>query len=103
MFFKTKETYEITQFDEHFTSITEEAIHYLADRGVELIGTDAPSVDPVNAELTAHLACRERGVTIIENLFLKDVEQGYYEFVGVPLAIQGGDASPIRAVIRKSI
>jgi len=103
VFFKTKEIYNETVFDENFTPLTEEAVHYLADLGIQLIGTDAPSIDPLNAELSAHHACRERGVTIIENLYLKDVEQGYYEFIGVPLPIQGGDASPIRAVIRKSI
>ncbi|MGM9943962.1 MAG: cyclase family protein [Lysinibacillus sp.] len=102
LFFKTKQQYDLYRFDASFTTIHPEVVSFLAEKGVKVVGTDAPSVDEVDdAALQAHQAFRQEGLYIIENLYLKDIETGMYEFIGVPLAIQGGDASPIRAVVRK--
>lgn len=102
VFFKTRNDMSIYRFDADYKIVTAAAIEVLKEKGVQLIGVDTPSVDAVDNEaLTAHHACREAQMIIIENLYLKDTEAGNYEFIGLPLAIQGGDASPIRAVIRK--
>lgn len=102
IFFKTKKEHDLYHFDASYTTVHPEAVAFLAAQGIKVLGTDAPSVDAVeDAALQAHCACNEEGVYIIENLYLKDVEAGLYEFIGLPLAIQGGDASPIRAIIRK--
>ncbi len=102
IFFKTKEAYDLYRFADSYATIHPDAVVYLASRGIRVIGTDAPSVDAVEeVALPAHHACKEAGIYIIENLYLKDAEVGMYEFIGLPLPIQGGDASPIRAVIRK--
>jgi kynurenine formamidase len=47
-----------------------------------------------------HLACAERGITHIEGLANLDklVGRGRFRFIGFPLRIRGGTASPIRAV-----
>lgn len=103
LFFKTRSTPAPYIFDADFTTIDAEAIHYLASRGVRVIGTDAPSVDAVHAPLLAHEACRDTEIIIIENLVLHHVEPNLYEFIGLPLAIAGADASPIRAIIRKHV
>lgn len=102
LFFKTKRQYDLYRFDPSFTTISPEVVPYLAEKGVKVVGTDAPSIDAVDdVTLQAHHAFRQEGLYIIENLYLKDIEMGMYEFIGMPLAIQGGDASPIRAVVRK--
>ena len=102
IFFKTKQCYDLQRFNPKFTTIHPAVVHFLADRGVKVVGTDAPSVDAVeDITLRAHHAFRETELYIIENLYLKDIEEGMYEFIGIPLAIQGGDASPIRAIVRK--
>ena len=104
IFFKTKKGDDLYHFDASFTTIHPDVIAFLADQGVRVIGTDAPSVDALDdATLQAHHTCQRKGIYIIENLYLKDVEEGMYEFIGLPLAIQGGDASPIRAIIRKKV
>ena len=36
----------------------------------------------------------------IEGLVLSQVDDGEYEFIGLPLKLVGFDASPIRAVLR---
>lgn len=77
-------------------------IEYLASRGVRLIGVDTPSVDRADSKaLEAHAACRRAGIAIIEGLVLDAVAPGRYELIALPLKIVGGDASPVRAVLRR--
>jgi len=75
-------------------------IDALADRGVRLLGTDAPSVDPLNSkDLPAHRACYRRDVAIVEGLALAAVTPGRYRLVCLPLRIPHADASPVRAIL----
>ena len=104
IFFKTKQHYDMYMFEPNYTAFTPEAIVFLAQRGVRVIGTDAPSIDALEDHtLRAHQVCKELDIYIIENLWLKDVLAGMYDFIGLPLALQGADASPIRAVIKKQV
>ncbi|MDH5162626.1 arylformamidase [Heyndrickxia oleronia] len=74
---------------------------FLQKRGIQLIGVDVPSVDPLDSkELEAHHALFENGVHILENIVLEDVEPGGYELIAVPLSIQEADGSPVRAILR---
>jgi arylformamidase len=76
-------------------------VHWLADRGVELIGIDTPSVDVFSAEdLQAHRALLERGLTWIEGLWLGDIEPGRYFLVAPPILLEGAEAAPVRAILR---
>lgn len=73
-----------------------------AARGVRLLGVDVPSVDPLDSkDLAAHHALFDGGVAILENVHLAHLEAGDYFLAAVPLAIVGGDASPVRAVVRR--
>ncbi len=77
------------------------AVHWLADKGVGLFGVEAVSPAPEGeANFKAHLACGERGITHIECLWNLEqvVGRGRFRFIGFPLKIRGGTASPIRAV-----
>jgi len=72
----------------------------LAERGAILIGTDAASIDPEDAEdLPVHRALLSRRVALLEGLRLAHVEPGDYGLVAVPLAFETLDASPVRAVL----
>jgi arylformamidase len=67
-----------------------------------LIGTDAPSVDPAESkDLPAHRAFLRHGVFILENICLRDVPDGDYELIALPLRLVDGDAAPARAVLIK--
>ncbi|MFN7985961.1 MAG: cyclase family protein [Thermoanaerobaculia bacterium] len=75
----------------------------LAARGVVLVGIDTPSVDPYEDEaFEAHRALVREGVAWLEGLVLEDVPPGLYELLALPLRIEGGDGSPVRAVLRAS-
>jgi len=90
------------RWPEGFPAIHADTIHALAARGVELIGTDAPSLDPqTSKELHAHHAVGEHGLVILEGLVLKDVAAGPYELIALPLPIEGVEAAPVRAILRE--
>jgi len=83
-----------------FAGLSAEMVHWLADRGVQTVGIDTPSVDVFEAEdLPAHHALLDRGLTWIEGLWLADVEPGPYFLVALPLLLEGAEAAPVRAIL----
>lgn len=88
-------------FHRDFAAIEPALMHSLADAGVALVGIDTPSVDLFDSEdLPSHRAALDRKVAILEGLDLKDVPDGMYELIALPLKLVGFDASPVRAVLR---
>ncbi len=84
-----------------FPGLALESVHWLADRGIGMFGVEAVSPAPEGEpNFQAHLACAERGITHIECLanLQRLVGRGRFRFIGFPLRIRGGTASPIRAV-----
>ena len=72
----------------------------LAEKGAILVGTDALSVDPEDAEdLPVHRTLLSRGVAVLEGLRLGHVTPGDYGLVAAPLAFRDLDASPVRAIL----
>ncbi|HEV8132385.1 MAG TPA: arylformamidase [Acidobacteriota bacterium] len=89
-------------FPEKCVHLSPRAATRIGMAGVKLIGTDAPSVDPVDSkDLPAHHALARYGTAILENLNLRQVPDGDYELIALPLKIAGGDASPVRAILRE--
>lgn len=88
------------RFPATFAYFEEEAARAICGAGVVLVGTDAPSVDRVDSKaLTVHKIFARSGTSILENLNFKDVPDGNYELVALPLKIAGGDAAPVRAIL----
>jgi arylformamidase len=89
------------QFNQDFAALAPELVEELHRQGVKLIGIDTPSVDLFDSkDLPAHRACLRRDMAILEGLVLKDVPEGLYELIALPLRLVGFDASPVRAVLR---
>ena len=85
-----------------FRALAAEAVEQMAARGTRLIGVDVPSVDPeTSKDLPSHMACNRHDIRIVENLMLADVAPGDYELIALPLKLQGLDAAPLRAVLRR--
>ena len=88
------------RFTEEFAGLAPSLAAELAARGVVLVGIDTPSVDPWDdSALEAHRALARAGIAWLEGLVLEDVAPGRYDLVALPLRIEGGDASPVRAVL----
>ena len=101
---RTYDTFPHDAWESDFTPVAAEAIHWLADQGVVLVGVDAPSLDPETSKtMAAHHAVRERNMRILEGLVLDDVPPGDYELIALPLKLEGLDSSLVRAVLRDLI
>ncbi len=83
-----------------FNSLSPELLTMLADQKVKLVGIDTPSVDPEDSKaLESHQILFHRDYAVLEGLYLKDVPEGLYTLIALPLPIEGGDASPVRAIL----
>ncbi|ODS60940.1 MAG: arylformamidase [Erythrobacter sp. SCN 68-10] len=99
--FRTFDHFPHEAWPEATTAIAPETIDALAAQGVRLVGLDGPSLDPQDSRtMDAHLAVLRHDMRVLEGLVLDDVPPGRYELIALPLAIVGGDASPVRAVLR---
>lgn len=88
--------------EEGFSGLSAELVHWLADRGVELVGIDTPSVDVfASQDLPAHHALLDRGLTWIEGMWLGDAEPGPYLLVALPILLEGAEAAPVRAILKR--
>ncbi len=102
--FRTFATFPHDAWVDETTAIAPQTVDVLAAAGVRLVGLDGPSIDPQTSKtMDAHLAVLRHDVRVLEGLVLDAVPPGRYELIALPLAIIGGDASPVRAVLRELI
>lgn len=95
---------EPEKWNSDFNSFSPELLNWLADQGVRLVGIDTPSVDPEDSKaLESHQILFARDLAVLEGLLLKGVPEGLYILIALPLPIEGGDASPVRAVLIPSL
>lgn len=89
-------------WDPDFRPIGAQTIDFLANSNVILIGVDTQSLDPATSKtMEAHNAVRRANMRILECLVLDHVTPGVYELIALPLKLEGLDAAPVRAVLRK--
>jgi arylformamidase len=87
-------------FTPDYCALSPDGAAYLLDRGVELVGIDALSVEPYGSDdFAVHRLLLERGVVIVEGLDLSSVSAGVYQFVCLPLRLEALDGAPARAVL----
>lgn len=96
--FKTKNSYD-TEYNPKFIYVEEDAAKYLADIGIKTLGIDAMSVERDKKSHPSHKIILEKNIVIIEDLALKEVEEGEYFLSCLPLKIKGSEASPVRAIL----
>lgn len=92
---------ELPDYRTHFPRISRELAHWLVARGVWLVGVQTPSVASLadREELRAvHqiLLCGQ--VVLVECLAHLDQLPAKVTLIALPLKIQAGDGSPVRAV-----
>jgi arylformamidase len=97
---RTRTEADETVFPAAFAHIAPGLARLLAEAGIRLVGTDAPSVDPVDSvTLETHRVLAAARVAILENLDLRGVAPGAYTLVALPLRLVEADSSPVRAVL----
>jgi arylformamidase len=99
---RTRPDHDATRFDPDFTALGPAAAEILVAAGVRLVGIDTPSMDHAHSkDLAAHGVLARGRVHLLENLDLSGVPAGDFELLALPLRIVGGDAAPVRAVLRE--
>jgi arylformamidase len=91
-----------SEFVKDYTYLAPDGAQYLVDQGVELVGIDYLSIEQFHSghHLT-HRTLLERSVVIVEGLDFSVPEPGEYQFICLPLRIEGCDGAPARAVLIK--
>ena len=79
--------------------MTLEAAEVFADANLILVGNESCSVGPVHAPMAVHLVLLKKEITLLENIRLSHVPEGRYWLNAIPLALEGSDGSPCRAVL----
>jgi arylformamidase len=98
--FKTGSFPDPRHFNKDFCSFSTEVIEWLAKREICLVGIDTPSVDPYSSKtLDAHHALVKWGMSHLEGLDLREVTEGFYQLLAIPLRLKDGDGSPVRAIL----
>ena len=98
--FKTGSHPDKEAFLTTFNSLSPELVHALKAAGCLLAGIDTPSVDPFDSEaLEAHRALGACDLRVLEGLDLRAVAPGKYFLCALPLRVEDGDGSPVRAVL----
>jgi len=101
---RTGRTIADGSFPAAWPALTPACVGWLVERGLRLLGVDAPSVDDRESKtLDTHRALFEAGASILENLDLRDVPDGTYDLVALPWRVEGLDAAPVRALLVEAV
>lgn len=91
-------------WNDDFNALSPDAIDWLGERDVILVGIDTPSVDLSKDKiLSTHHSIEKKNMAILEGIVLSHVDEGLYTLIALPLKMKGLDASPVRAVLIKNI
>lgn len=82
-----------------YPGITVAAAEYLVSKRIKMLGIDMPNLNRGDEYIEIHKILLRNGILIVEGLAdLKQVTAERFYFISLPLKIQGGEASPVRAV-----
>ena len=87
-------------FDKSYVAVDDIAARYLVERKISVVGVDYLSVAPFADTFDTHRTLLGAGVWVIEGLDLRNIHEGHFEMAAMPLKIVGGDASPLRVLLR---
>lgn len=95
---KTKNSFEdILETDFIFVDKTGAA--YLTEKGIKGVGIDSLGIERSQPNHETHKTLLGADIVILEGLELRDIEEGEYFLVAVPIKIAGVEAAPVRAIL----
>lgn len=89
--FKTQNSFE-EDFNFEFVFVNEWAARFLAEKGVAGVGVDALGIERDQIGHPTHKTLMKQNIHIIEGLRLKDVPEGTYRMIALPIRMPGSDA-----------
>ena len=99
--FKTKNSFHDKKkgFDYDFVYVEESAARFLRKAKVNGVGIDALGIERAQADHMTHKLLLQDDIIILEGLELKDVKQGEYQLIALPIKLKGVEGSWVRAVL----
>lgn len=82
-----------------FVYLDKEASKYLQEKQVKGVGIDGLGIERNQPNYETHKTLLENKIMIVEGLRLKDIPEGEYTLVLLPLKIQNVEAAPARAIL----
>jgi len=104
LLFKTRNSvlWKDDVFHEDFVYLSTEAASYLAGKRVRAVGIDYLSIGGYGKnETEVHTILLAASIWIVESLDLSHVEPGAHQLLCLPLRIEGAEAAPARAFLRR--
>jgi arylformamidase len=86
-------------FDPNFVYVAADAAQYLVTCGVKAVGIDYLGIERNQPDHATHTVLLGNGIAVIEGLRLAHVQPGSYFLWCLPLAVQGVEAAPARAIL----
>jgi arylformamidase len=100
LLFKTKNSFK-EEFINDFVFLSQDASAYLANKKIKGVGTDGLGIERSQEGHPTHKNLLSKNIVIIEGLRLKDVPEGTYQLICLPLKIDNVEASLARAILIK--
>jgi arylformamidase len=100
--FKTKNSFT-DEFKDNFVYLDESGAKVLRDKKIKGVGIDSLGIERDQPGYPTHKLLLQEGIVILEGLRLKDIEEGEYTLLAVPLKIEGVEACPVRAILLNGI
>ncbi|MEX1375859.1 MAG: cyclase family protein [Eubacteriales bacterium] len=99
--FKTKNSYydKSKGFDNEFVFVDKSAAKFLKDKKINGVGIDALGIERSQAGHPTHKLLLEDDIIIMEGLELKDISEGEYKLIALPIKIKGTEGSWVRAAL----
>jgi arylformamidase len=91
------------EFDPNFVYVKKSGAEYLAEKGVIGVAIDSFGIERAQPEHETHKILFNKGITIIEGVRLKEIEEGEYFMCALPLKIKGVDGAPARIVLIRDL
>lgn len=98
IFLKTRNSFE-TEFNFEFVYLSSEAAQYLVDKNIFAVGIDALGIERDQPGHPTHHTLMNHNIWIIEGLSLKDVPEGEYRLIALPMKINHVEALPLSVIL----
>ncbi|MGK7390406.1 MAG: cyclase family protein [Candidatus Cyclobacteriaceae bacterium M2_1C_046] len=103
VFFKTinsSRNWTKEEFDEGYIYLSKEAAEYLVEKKIAMVGIDYLSISKGDINREVHQVLLGNNCWIIEGLDLRNVDEGLYDIICLPIKIQNSDGAPSRVVVK---
>lgn len=91
------------EFEADFVFVEKSGAEYLAEKEIIGVAIDSFGIERTQPDHETHKILFNNGITIIEGVRLKEIEESEYLLCALPLKIKGADGAPARIVLIKDL